>query len=115
MRDGRAERSLGGALGVNTLAVVLEQRTEQHGVAFKATQTGENPLTQELFRHVYELLGQQGIVAIDATRMAYGYLGRLIAAKANMMAFQDGFIILAVGFVVAAASALLLTKRPQVS
>ena len=105
-------RMLGGALGVNVLAVILEQRTELHTVAFKATQTSANSQTQELLRHVYEVLAQQGIVAIDATRIAMAYLGRTVNAKASMLAFQDGFMILGLSFTGAALAALLLTRKP---
>lgn len=106
-------RMLGGALGVNVLAVILEQRAEHHALGFKASQTGADPLTQEMFRELYRLLAEQGIVAIDATRIAYAYLGRTIGQKANMLAFQDCFMILAVAFMAATLAALLLTRKPR--
>ena len=103
----------GGALGVNVIAVFLEIRTQSHGATFKTYQTSDNMATQELFRHLHELLARDGIVAIDATRATMRFLAQTVAAKANMLAFQDAYMVLAWGFVAAAFVAALLMRRQK--
>ena len=105
-------RMLGGSLGVNILAMVLEQRTARHFDILVATQTPGNSATREMLRQVDLLLQQQGIAAIDRIALSYHYLAQVVGAKANALAFQDGFMVLAIGFAVAALSALMLTRRP---
>ena len=42
-----------------------------------------------------------------------GYLGRVIVEQARMFAFRDAYLVLAVGFLIAAVSALALVGKPQ--
>ena len=104
-------RMFGGALGVNVIAVFLEIRTQSHGATFKAYQTSDNMVTQDLLRHLHELLARDGVVAIDATRVTMRFLSQTVAAKANMLAFQDAYMVLAWGFAAAACVAALLMRR----
>ncbi len=107
-------RQFGGALGVNGLSIVLEQRTEAHGVALAAGQDGANPVTLELRRMVETLLAQEGV---PRTLWEAGFqemLGRMIHAQALMLGFRDAFLVAAVACFLAVLPALLLGRRRQV-
>ena len=105
-------RMFGGSLGVNVLAIVLEQRAARHFDILVATQTPGNSSTRELLRQVDQLLQQQGVGAIDRVALSYRYLAQVVGAKADAFGFQDGFMLLTIAFGLAALSALLLTRRP---
>ncbi len=104
-------RQLGGAIGVNGLSIVLEQRTQAHAVALAAGQDGANPVTFELRRMVQALLEQEGV---PRTLWEAGFqevLGRMIHAQALMLGFRDSFLVAAVGCLAAVLPALLMWRR----
>ncbi len=94
-------RLLGGAFGVNSLVVFMEQRTEFHSIALTATQTSNNSASRELLDQVTELMQQGGVAEAFLQSGALHYLGQVIEAQANTLGFKDGFLILAVIFVLA--------------
>ena len=106
-------RMFGGSLGVNVLAIVLEQRSARHFDILAATQTPDNSSTRELLRHIDRMLQQQGVPALDRVALSYRYLAEMVGAKANAFGFQDGFMVLTVAFALSALAALLLTQRPN--
>jgi MFS transporter, DHA2 family, multidrug resistance protein len=104
-------RQFGGAIGVNGLSIVLEQRTQAHAVALTAGQDGANPATLELRRMVEALLVQEGV---PRTLWEAGFqevLGKMIHAQAQMLGFRDSFLVAAVGCLVGVLPALLLGRR----
>ena len=105
-------RMTGAAIGTNVLALALDHRAAYHSVHLAATQTQTNPVTADLLQRVGELLTFQGVGPIEQGALALNYLGRVVAAQAQALAFQDGFMLLAVGFFVAAVSALALARKP---
>lgn len=91
-------RQLGGAFGVNIIAVVLEDRALFHGAALTATQTESNAATLDLFERLRILLAQGGLTgvpdgAIDP--MALQFLSQSVYAQAQMFAFRDSFLLIA--------------------
>jgi len=92
-------RQLGGAFGVCVIAVVLEDRMMFHGAALTATQTEANPATFDFFERMRILLAQGGLTgvpesaALDPTAMQF--LSRTILAQAEMLAFRDSFLLVA--------------------
>lgn len=91
-------RQLGGAFGVNIIAVVLEDRALFHGAAITATQTESNAATLDLFERLRILLAQGGLTgvpdgAIDP--MALQFLSQSVYAQAQMFAFRDSFLLIA--------------------
>ena len=87
---------LGGSCGINILVVVLERRIGHHSDAFAATQTAANDATRELLGRVGGILGRAGLPDGVREQAALDYLGHVVAAQANMLGFQDGFIAMAV-------------------
>ena len=104
-------RMLGGALGVNFLAIVLDVRTAYYFDYFAATQTTMSGATRELVDGVTGILAQQGVSAAERVPYAMVYLADVVHARANALSFQDGYLVLAMAFTVATVCALTLTRR----
>jgi hypothetical protein len=100
-------RMLGGAMGVNCLAIVLETRTAWHADYFAATQTSETGATAEVLYPIVELLARHGLTYSEQWAYAYIYLGRMIAGQADSLSFQDAYMVLTIGFAVAVVVSVL--------
>lgn len=103
-------RQFGGALGVNGLSIVLEQRTQLHAAALAAGQDGANPVTLELRRLVEALLMQEGVPQTLWQAGFESVLGRMIHAQALMLGFRDAFLVAAAVCLSAALPALLMRR-----
>jgi len=103
-------RLMGGAFGVNSLVVFMEQRTEFHSTALTATQTSQNSSSRELLDQVGSLLEQGGVAEALLQPGALHFLGQVIEAQANTMGFKDGFLILSVIFILALVPAWRMGK-----
>ena len=105
-------RMSGAAIGTNVLAISLDHRALHHADHLAATQTENNPVTQALLARVGELLLNHGVSAMEQSALAVHFLGRVVHEQALMLAFRDSFLLLAAGFLIAAISALALTRKP---
>lgn len=103
-------RQLGGACGVTALVVFIERRTQFHVEAMAATQTAANTTSLELLSRVRELLAQAGVSENLLGPGALHYLGEIIEAQATARGFNDGFLIIALVFVLAVIPAWNLGK-----
>ncbi len=99
---------LGGSCGINTLVVIMEQRTQHHSDLLVATQTAGNAVTREMLVGVHGLLGEGGIPISLHSPVALDYLGKVVHAQANTLGFQDGFMALAFVFLFAIIPASIL-------
>ncbi|NQV60747.1 MAG: DHA2 family efflux MFS transporter permease subunit [Alphaproteobacteria bacterium] len=106
-------RNLGGALGVNLIAVALEHRTAVFSQALAGMQTPDNILTQELMQRLSGLLSQLGWPIEMHPLAALYMLGDSLYAQASMLAFRDVFLYLGLVYFVAMLPALLLRERKQ--
>ncbi len=103
-------RQLGGAFGVNLTALTLEMRTAYHADVLAATQTVGTGATGEMLDRVRSLLHAGGVPSPADGALALDYLGRVIHAQANIFAFHDAFVQIAVIFTVALLPAYLLGR-----
>jgi len=103
-------RQLGGAFGVNLLAVFLERRTVMHADAFAATQTSDNPATMSLLSHVAGIMKAAGLPDFQQVPAAISFLSQTIAIQANTAAFRDGFLVVAIVFIIALLPTWLLHR-----
>lgn len=94
-------RQLGGAFGVNLLAVFMERRTMLHADAMAATQTSDNPATMQFLGTVARLAHAGGLPDSQLSPAASAFLGQTILAQANITAFRDGFLLVALVFLIA--------------
>jgi len=103
-------RQLGGACGVTALVVFIERRTQFHIDAMAATQTAANTTSLELLAKVSALLAEAGVSENQRGAGALHYLGEVIEAQASARGFNDGFLIIALVFVLAVIPAWNLGK-----
>ncbi|MGE0797912.1 MAG: DHA2 family efflux MFS transporter permease subunit [Lautropia sp.] len=107
-------RQLGGAFGVNLLAVMLERRTMFHSDAFAATQTPDNAAMVSLLGHVAGIAGRAGLPDYQQTPAALGFLGSMVHLQASTLAYRDCFLITAFVFAAALLPTWLLDRgRPS--
>jgi hypothetical protein len=104
-------RQLGGAFGINLLAIYLEQRTAFYSTLLAATQTEANAASTALLARVQAMLGPAGLPADVEVALSKLYLGRMIAAQASALAFRDTFIVLGLAAVVGTALGLVVWRR----
>ncbi len=104
-------RQLGGAFGINALAIYLEQQTAFYSTMLAATQTEANATTQALLARVQDLLGPAGLPPASEVALSKFYLGRIVATQANALAFSDTFIALGLSAVVAVGLGLIVWRR----
>ena len=103
-------RQLGGSCGVAALVVFIERRTQFHVEAMAATQTAGNTSSLELLSSVGALLSQAGVSDNLLGPGALHYLGKVVTAQASARGFSDGFLIIALVFVLAIIPAWNLGK-----
>lgn len=106
-------RQLGGAFGVNLLAVFLERRTVYHSDALTATQTSHNPATMDLLQTVAGLAKASGLPDYQQLPAAIQFLGQVIAIQANTLAFHDGFLIVTLVFLIALVPTWMLHRAQR--
>jgi hypothetical protein len=81
--------------------VLIEQRTQFHAEAMAATQTPDNTTSVELLARVGALMAQLGLSENLGAPAALHYLGEVIEAQASARGFSDGFVMIAIVFVLA--------------
>ncbi|MDP6021223.1 MAG: DHA2 family efflux MFS transporter permease subunit [Alphaproteobacteria bacterium] len=105
-------RQLGGAVGVNVLALILGQRTAFFSDAFAGLQTPDNSATLHLISQFGRILGQLGWPFEMMPAGALYLVGRSIYSQASMMAFSDAFLFMALLYFVTMIPALFLIDLP---
>ncbi|WP_110649735.1 DHA2 family efflux MFS transporter permease subunit [Salinicola peritrichatus] len=108
-------RQLGGAFGVNLLSVLVEQRTVFHGDALAQALTPENPAGIEAINRLTLLLSHWGNPFGDrfsggTPPGAMAYLESVLLPKARLLAYQDGFYIVAIVFFIAIVPAWFMRQ-----
>ena len=106
-------RQLGGAFGVNLLAIFLERQTMFHADALTTTQTSDNPATMTLLSQVAGLAQTANLPDTQQMPFAIGYLAQSIALQANTMAFRDGFLMVMFVFLLALFPTYLLHRAQR--
>jgi TorA maturation chaperone TorD len=106
-------RQLGGAFGINLLVAFFEVRTRFHADALTATQAWDNNATQRLLVQVEQLMQRSGLPVQQQKAAAYDYLGTILNAKAQMLAFSDTFIVVGVVALLALIPAAMLSRSQR--
>lgn len=110
-------RQLGGAFGVSSVVVFMEQRTQFHSDALTATQTPGNTMSRDLLDQVGVLMSQHGLPDTIREPGALHYLGDVVTAQASTLGFQDAFLITGIVYLLALLPTYILgrTKSPAES
>ena len=106
-------RQLGGAFGINLMVAFFEVRTRFHADALTATQDWGNRTTARLLQLVEELMQRSGLPYQQQKAGAYEYLGGMLHAQAQMMAFSDTFIVVGVVALLALIPAAMLSRSQR--
>jgi DHA2 family multidrug resistance protein len=107
-------RQLGGAFGTNLLVALFEVRTHFHAEALTATQDWANQTSLRLVTLVEQLMLQaKGLPHEQQEAGAYDYLGTVLYAKAQMLAFSDTFIVIGAMGLVALIPAAMLSRQQR--
>jgi len=107
-------RQLGGAFGINLMVAFFEIRTHFHAEALTATQDWGNFTTQRLVTLVEQLMERaRGLPFQQQKAGAYEYLGQMLYAKAEMLAFSDTFIVVGVVALLALIPAAMLSRTQR--
>jgi len=103
-------RQLGGAFGVNLLAIYLDEQTRSHIRALVESQAVNNSLAQEAVSRITWMLQRAGVSPNDRMPGALHVVGRAIHDQGYVMGFQDGFQLLALVFSLALIPAWLMGR-----
>ena len=106
-------RQLGGAFGVNLLAVGLDRRTAFYSDALTNMQTGINGSSREMLRAIEALLAQTGLPPAQQSAGALQFLGRVIHEQAYTLAFRECFLFITVAFVLALIPAWMMGRHTR--
>lgn len=108
-------RMMGGAIGVNAIAIVLDTRASFYTDHFTSTQVSMDGPTQTVISSVVNVLAQQGASSAERAPYAMIYLGDMITARSHALSFQDAYLMLAVAFFLATCLALTMARvgRPR--
>jgi MFS family permease len=106
-------RQLGGAFGINLLVAFFEVRTQFHADALAATQDWGNATTARLIVQVEQLMQKTGLPFQQQKAGAYEYLGTIVHAKAEMLAFSDTFIVVGLVGLIALVPAAMLSRSQR--
>jgi hypothetical protein len=107
-------RQLGGAFGINLMVAFFEIRTHFHAEALTATQDWGNPTSMRLLALVEQLMLQaKGLPSQQQKAGAYDYLGTIVFAKAEMLAFSDTFIVIGAMGLIALIPAAMLSRSQR--
>ncbi len=101
---------IGGAFGVNLLAVLLQRRTLFHGEHLASEMTEANP--QFLYQHAMQAKAFEasGLPPLTAFTHSFEVIGHQIAMEATVLAFRDCFFVIAVWFVIVLSTVMLMPK-----
>jgi len=106
-------RQLGGAFGVNLLAVLLERRTMLHADALAATQTDDNHATMDLLTKMVGFMRTSGLPDFQRVPAAISFLSQSISIQANTLAFRDGFLVVTLVFLIALVPTWMLHRAQK--
>ena len=94
-------RNVGGSLGIAVLTTVIAQRSQFHQATLVGHVTAWDPETRALLTRWASHFATQGSDAFTAERRAVAMVYRETVAQAQLLAYADGFWLLAVMFTAA--------------
>lgn len=103
-------RQLGGAFGVNLLAIFLDESTRAHTRELIQAQTHGTAMAREAIAEIVQLLERAGVPDVHLGPGAVYTIGRAIHVQGYVMGFQDSFQVLAAVFALALVPALVMGR-----
>lgn len=93
-------RQLGGAFGVNAVAIFVADRTSLYSDELAVSQSFTSN-TLEMIASLRELIASYGLPALYEQATSGSFLARIIYNQASVLAFRDGFMVIGVVFFLA--------------
>jgi DHA2 family multidrug resistance protein len=101
-------RQLGGSFGIAVLNTYITRQTQFHRVDLVAHLTPGDPQFLERQHGLAGLLVAHGLSLPQAQQGALALIDRTVQTQASMMAYNDGYLLLGLSFLVVAPAILLL-------
>ncbi len=95
-------RNLGGSVGIAILSTVVTRREQFHDFRIGERVSAYDLATQGRVASVTNSFVARGFDPVTAQNQAYGSLKQTVRREANILAFSDAFLVVAVGLFVAA-------------
>ena len=101
---------VGGAFGVNLLAILLQRRLIFHGEHLASAMNESN--SEMLYEHtlIAMELERAGMPQLQAFTSAFGGISARVSAEASVLAFRDCFHVIAIWFCVVMCFLLFMPK-----
>lgn len=105
---------VGGAFGVNILAIFLQRRMIFHGEHLSTEMNERNP--EMLYQHAQtaQMLEVSGMPQLQAFQSAFGVINQSVASEAMVYAFRDCFHVVFIWFILILFT-LVLMPKPDLS
>ncbi len=103
-------RNLGGSIGIALLSTIVQQREQFHFSMIAERATHNSAKVQDYLQALTGTLAPHGG---DAAMQAIGSLALTVRREALVMAYSDGFTLVAIGLTVAMLGAILLRPIPK--
>ncbi len=104
-------RMLGGAFGINLLAIFMERRHQLHVETLNVFLDG-GPMTLEARRLLEGLYGIGGLPLLLARDAAHDFMLHMLEEQAELLGFRDAFLAVALFCLLAVLPALTLRQKP---
>ena len=101
-------RQLGGAFGVNLLAVLLQQQTAKFSAPLFASQTPDNALVGEYLQHAQRLAAPSGLADAAIEEVARAHLTQSLLEQASSLAFSVSFQVSAAALALSLVGGVLM-------
>ena len=105
---------IGGAFGVNLLAILLQRRLIFHGEHLASSMTEANAEMIHQHRLLFGYLQAGGMPRLPAFNAAFDPISAQVAQEASVLAFRDCFLVVAWGFA-AVLLVLLVMPKPRLA
>ncbi|MDQ2919917.1 MAG: EmrB/QacA family drug resistance transporter, partial [Verrucomicrobiota bacterium] len=97
-------RNVGGSFGIAMLSTVITRREQFHDMRIGESVTAFDPETQARVAAISKDFVSKGFDPVTAMQQAYASIQGLVRRDAFIMAFNDAFLIVAIGLLVSAAA-----------
>ena len=97
-----AGRQLGGLIGVAALQTMIDNNVTANAAVLGASIAAGVPAVDERLANISTMLVARGMDGVTAGRAAMGLLGRAVTSQSTVIAFDAGFVAIALLFLVAA-------------
>ncbi|WP_417514459.1 DHA2 family efflux MFS transporter permease subunit [Minwuia sp.] len=103
-------RQLGGAFGVNILAVLLDRQISDYSDKVVSTQTAANHTSDAYIRTIAELAERGGLTDLQAEAVAHQHLGSALQVEAASFGFQTSFYYGSIAFLASVGGAYMMVR-----